>query len=132
MLWIGSTWVHNMKTDKELNDTHGILLKAGWRYLGCDEWRDYITDMKLTTSIAHKVETQRDSNQKLFHRLQLQQAKMTIKLKPREPRLIHWQDWMGIAQELRRQLKPFGLTVKTHGVSQKKGDFIRWTVSKTP
>src|ERR1035437_6884179 len=113
MRWIGLRWEHNMKTYKELNDAHDILHKAGWRYIGGDDWRDYITDMKLVTSIAYKVEMQRDGNQKLFRRLQ----------NAGKPRLIHRKDWMGIAQELRKQLKSFGLTVKTCGVSQNNGDF---------
>lgn len=98
-----------MKTEKEYNEAEDALRAAGWVYLGASLWRDPATDTNLFTSVAYKVLMQR--------------AK-------RKPRLIHWQDWMGIAQELRRQLKPFGLTVKTRGVSQKKGDFIRWTVSK--
>ena len=109
-----------MKTDNDFNEAYDALAKSGWLWLGCDEWRDPVTNEKHMTSTAYKVMVQR--------------AKATVKAerrKPRQPRLIHWQDWMGIAQELRRQLKPFGLTIKTRGHMLRNGDFIRWTVSKT-
>jgi len=110
-----------MKTDTDFNERVDALAKSGWIWVGCDEWRDPVDNVKYMTSTAYKVMVQR--------------AKAIVKaerIKSRKPRLIHWQDWMGIAQELRRQLKPFGLTVKTRGHVLPKGDLIEWTVSKTP
>ena len=112
-----------MKTEKEYNDAHDALERAGWAYLGAGEFRDPMTGTKLLLNLAHKVMVQRAKREAILK---------GIKLPKRKPRLIHWQDWMGIAQELRRQLKPFGLTVKTCGHMLRNGDFIRWTVSKTP
>ena len=100
-----------MNSDKAFNDAFDALCRAGWSYLGCDEWRDPQTNEKHMMVSAYKV--------------MMQRAKPTAP-KTRKPRLIHWQDWMGIAQELRKQLKPYGLTIKTRG----HGDFLEWRVVK--
>ena len=106
-----------MNTDKAFNDTFDALCKAGWLYIGCDKWGDPQTKEEYMTSVAYKVMAQR--------------AKAMTKGKTsetRKPRLINPADWRGTAQELRRQLKPFGLTVKTRSVSLRHGGFLEWQV----
>ena len=52
-----------------------------------------------------------------------------VKRKPRKPRLVLTDDWGGIAKELRKQLKPFGLTVRTR-THREWGDMVDWEVRK--
>lgn len=110
-----------MKTDKEFNLAYDALCKSGWLYLGCDYWRDPETDVKFSTSTAYKVMKQRAKRQVILQ---------GIKTPTRKPRLLMCNDWEGIAKEIRRQLKPFGLTVKVRGNYKKWGDMLDWEVMK--
>ena len=101
-----------MKTDKEYNDAHDALAKAGWAYLGAGEFRDPVTGEKFLLSTAYKVMLQRAPQPK------------------RKPRLVMCDDWRGTVSELKRQLKPFGLTVKARMNYKKWGDALDWEVSK--
>ena len=47
----------------------------------------------------------------------------------RKLRLVLTDDWRGVAKELRKQLKPFGLTVKTY-TDRQWGDMVDWEVTK--
>jgi hypothetical protein len=46
-------------------------------------------------------------------------------------KLIMCDDWRGIAKELRRQLKAYGLTVKTH-TKREWSDQVQWVVEELP
>lgn len=48
-----------MKTDNDFNEAHNALAKSGWIWLGCDEWRDPVDNIKYMTSTAYKVMVQR-------------------------------------------------------------------------
>jgi hypothetical protein len=86
------------------NKAHDILELAGWSYLGCDYWNDPISNTKILTHTA----------------IQIQKARNKFDKKNAIPRPILRSDWQGIRKELQRQLKPYGLTVKT------KSNFTGW------
>lgn len=108
-------------TDKDYNDAHDALSRAGWNYRGCDNWIDPQTDTKLTTSVAIKVLRQREKRERILK---------GIPEPKRKPRLVMCDNWRGIAAELRKQLKPFGITIKTRTSYQKWGDRVDWEVQK--
>ncbi len=108
-----------MRTEKELNDAWDALKKAGWRYDGCDFWEDPVTGVKYPTGNAFEI------------LITDRKAAVKRQKKSRQsPKLLLCSDWEGIRNELRRQLKPFGLTVKTKGNYKQWGDLLQWTVEK--
>ena len=110
-----------MKTDEQLNAAYYALARSGWLYLGCDQWRDPETDVKFPTSIASKVMKQRAKRQVILQ---------GIKTPTRKPHPISCGDWNGLSKELRRQLKPFGLTVRVNHNYKKWGESLDWEVMK--
>ena len=110
-----------MKTEKEYNDAHDALERAGWTYLGAGSFRDPITNTSLLLSTAYQVMKARAKREAILK---------GIKIPKRKPRLVMCDDWRGILRELRRQLKPFGLTVKARTNYKKWGDAIDWEVQK--
>lgn len=98
-----------LRAEAELIEMAKQLEDNGFVYLGNDEWRDVMTSLKHPISVAYKILKQR----------------VTPK-----PKILLCSDWMGIRQELNRQLKPYGLTVKTKSNYKKWGDLLQWTVEK--
>lgn len=107
------------ESEKLLEKANNELHHAGWVYLGADYWQDPITVTKFTTSVAHKVLKQRAKREKILKSL-------------KEPRLVGCDDWRGIRNELRRQLKPFGLTVTTRTNYKEWADGVQWEIKKRP
>lgn len=113
----------SMKTDKEYNDAHDALERAGWTYLGAGYFRDPLTDTRLLLSTAFKVMVQRTKREAILK---------GIKIPKRKPRLVMCDDWRGIVREMKRQLKPYGLTVRARGNYEKWGDALDWQVLRLP
>ncbi len=107
------------ETEAMHNKAHDILESAGWTYLGCDYWRDPKTSEKYRSSLAHELQKTRDEYKKRMDAI------------PR-PKLILCSDWRSIRNELRKQLKPFGLTVITRGNYKKWGDQLVWKIERRP
>jgi hypothetical protein len=99
------------ETEKMHNKHNDALHQAGWAYLGCDYWCDPMTTEKFLTHTARQVQKARARQNK-----------------KRAPKLLLCSDWEGIRKELRKQLKPHGLTVNTKGNYNKWGDRLLWTV----
>jgi len=46
-------------TEQDLIQQEATLEQAGWKYLGCGNWRDPITDLKYVSSVAFGILSQR-------------------------------------------------------------------------
>jgi hypothetical protein len=96
------------------------LEKAKWKYCGVGQWLDPQTDTTLPSVTAFKVMTQRASRIKI----------LKSSLKNSAPNILLCSDWRGITKEIRKQLKPHGLTIKLR--NRKWSEYVIVEVAKIP
>ena len=108
-------------TELQLCQWEDALEKAKWNYLGSGFWMDPQTETRLATSLAYKVMTQRANRIRIL--------KSLPKSKP--PKLILCSDWQELTKEMRKQLKPHGLTVKVR-TKRQWCDSVAVEVSRIP